>query len=889
MSSGYFNEGKDINETIYDIADHAATILGKGSEFRDKLEQYIRNGWYIVPTPVWKNFNKYSKASPISCFGVVIDDTVESILTKAVEVGMQSKIGGGTSGSFHLIRPRGSRISGGGKTNGSIAMMEIFQTIAKIISQPNRRGHFSASLDIEHDDYDEFIGALRDEHPIQSISTAVSIKDSFIHKLLQKDKVALEKIRKLLKSRYETGYPYIFFHDNVNRSKPDIFIEKNYEITHSNMCVTGDQLVVTDKGLRKVIDLYNLGEDLVLFDGEKPVKASKMKLIEENVPVFKITTNSGREHTVTDYHKVKTTKGMIECKDLKVGDKIYIQRKKGLFGSIHNPEKAFLLGLYQGDGTQRENGTVFIDLWEKDFDLIDTILDYSKKVFKKDFTFYDCMESVGGVKKKRLNLGKVDFKKGYVPTWILEADEVTQWSYLKGLFIADGTGCLTKGRNNNPLDLSLCSTDKDFLKTIQIILSNLGINARIYKGRSSGKYNLPDGKGGCKEYDCKNTFRLKIGNKSQAIIFNKNTGFLDRKGIVLENSYRDNSIKFDTVISIQEVGRENVYCTTVDSAEHVWTCNSFITSNCTEITLPNSPELTFVCCLLGMNAELFDEWKDTDAVEVGVYFLDSMLTDFVNKLKEERIKNPAFYDLIYKPSVDFVEKFRAVGMGQSGLHSYMQSKSIAFHSLKGRMVSTLIQKTIQEQAYKASEKMALEYGRPSVFEGTNINRRHATLTAIAPNTSSSFIMGAQSQSIEPYITNYYVKDLVNIKVPIKNPYLEATLAAYGKNDEETWLSILKNNGSVQHLEFLSEHEKNVFKTFLEIPPDFIIETAAARQRFIDQSQSLNLMIGSDYDPDQLLATFLLAWKAGIKTLYYQLNVSQTQEFNRNNECVGCAG
>lgn len=545
MSSGYLNEGKDINETIYDIAEHAATILGKGSEFRDKLEQYIRNGWYIVPTPVWKNFNKYSKASPISCFGVVVDDTVESILTKAVEVGMQSKIGGGTSGSFHLIRPRGSHISGGGTTNGSIAMMEIFQTIAKIISQPNRRGHFSASLDIEHDDYDEFIGALRDEHPIQSISTAVTIKDSFIHKLLQKDKVALEKIRKLLKSRYETGYPYVFFHDNVNRSKPDIFIEKNYEITHSNMC--------------------------------------------------------------------------------------------------------------------------------------------------------------------------------------------------------------------------------------------------------------------------------------------------------------------------------------------------------TEITLPNSPELTFVCCLLGMNAELFDEWKDTDAVEVGVYFLDSMLTDFVNKLKEERIKNPAFYDLIYKPSVDFVEKFRAVGMGQSGLHSYMQSKSIAFHSLKGRMVSTLIQKTIQEQAYKASEKMALEYGRPSVFEGTNINRRHATLTAIAPNTSSSFIMGAQSQSIEPYITNYYVKDLVNIKVPIKNPYLESTLAAYGKNDEETWLSILKNNGSVQHLEFLSEHEKNVFKTFLEIPPDFIIETAAARQRFIDQSQSLNLMIGSDYDPDQLLATLLLAWKAGIKTLYYQLNVSQTQEFNRNNECVGCAG
>lgn len=1038
MSRGYFNEGKDIHSTIEDIAEHSRAVLGKDEEYKQKLKKYIELGWYIEPTPVWKNFNPYSKESPISCvtgdtwintdkggkqakdiqigdlvlthknrfrkvinviptkdkndiwklkvntrmtnlyitgnhpvltnlgwvrvdeldvnkhlvavnadlkynypdirnntsynyitedglmycpievlektdkiedvydftveedhsfscagvvvhncFGVYVGDNVESIILKSAEVALQNKIGGGTSGTFSDVRPRGSKIQNSGKSNGAVSMMEIYQAVSKIISQPNRRGHFAATLDLSHGDADEFLGSLRDEHPIQSISTSVAITDEFMEKLLAGDKIAYSLMQKVIKSRYETGYPYIFFKDTANRNKPEIFEGKT--IHHSNMCVTGDQLVVTDKGLRRVIDLYTLGEDLVLFDGEKSVKASKMKLIEENVPVFKITTNSGREHTVTDYHKVKTTKGMIECKDLKIGDKIYIQRKKGLFGSIHNPEKAFLLGLYQGDGTQQENGTVFIDLWEKDFDLIDTILDYSKKVFEKDFTFYDCKESVGGFKKKRLNLGKVDFKKGYIPTWILEADEVTQWSYLKGLFISDGTSCLTKGRNNNPLDLSLCSIDKDFLKTIQIILSNLGINARIYKGKSSGKYNLPDGKGGYKEYNCKSTFRLKIGSKSQAIIFNKNTGFLDRKGVVLENSYRDNSIKFDTVISIQEVGRENVYCTTVDSTEHVWTCNSFITSNCMEIMLPNNEKETFVCCLLGMNLEYFDEWKNTDAVEIGVYFMDSMLQDFLNKMEKKRKENQEYYNVLYKPAVEFVQKYRALGMGSSGLHSYLQSKNIPFYSLTAMFHSTMIQKTIQTQAIAASEKMAMEYGRALAMEGTDVKRRHATLTAIAPNTSSSFIKNMQSQSIEPYISNYYVKDVSNVKTPIKNPYLEKLLEEKGYNTNEVWESILKNSGSVQHLDFLSQDEKDVFRTFAEIPQDFIIEMAAKRQQYICQSQSLNLMIGKDVEPDYIVYLILKAWKLGIKSLYYQLNVNQAQEFTKNKECVACAG
>lgn len=546
MSRGYFNKGKDIDQAISDIAEHSRAVLGKYSDYKNKLEKYLRKGLYVVPTPVWKNFNPYSKESPISCFGVYVDDSVESIVLKAAEVALQNKIGGGTSGTFAGVRHRGATIGDGlGKSNGSVSMMEIYQTMSKIISQPNRRGHFSATQSIEHLDFDEFIGAMRDEHPLQSISIGVTIPDSFIEKLLNGDQIALAKMQKLIKAKYETGYPYIFFEDTVNRNKPEIFHLKNLVIHHSNMCQ--------------------------------------------------------------------------------------------------------------------------------------------------------------------------------------------------------------------------------------------------------------------------------------------------------------------------------------------------------EICLPNSPEETFVCCLLGMNLELFDYWKDTDAVEIGIYFMDSMLQDFLNKMELKRLENEDHYNVLYKPAVTFVKNHRALGMGASGLHTYLKSKSIPFYSLMGRSYSTLMQKVIQTQAHEASIKMAKEFGRAGIFEGTDIERRHSTLTAIAPNTSSSFVLNMQSQSIEPSISNYYVKDVANVKTPIQDPHLKRVLQKYNKDTDEVWMSILKNSGSVQHLDFLTEEEKQVFLTFFEIPQDWILEMAADRQKYLDQSQSLNLMIGKGVGPEEVMYLILKAWKLGIKTLYYQLNVSQAQEFTKSRECISCAG
>lgn len=310
---------------------------------------------------------------------------------------------------------------------------------------------------------------------------------------------------------------------------------------------------------------------------------------------------------------------------------------------------------------------------------------------------------------------------------------------------------------------------------------------------------------------------------------------------------------------------------------------------CSEIALPSSKEYSFVCCLSSINALYFDEWKDTDAVETMVYFLDAVMSDFITKLEgyrdsedPERRQEFYFMERAYKFAVDN----RAIGVGVLGWHSYLQSKMIPFESQEAGVLNVDLFKTIHDKAYAASKEMAVKYGEPALLKG--YGRRHATLCAVAPTTSSAFILGQVSQSIEPVWSNCYVKDIEKMKVTITNPYLEKLLESKGKNTKEIWQDIRDKDGSVQHLDFLSEVEKGVFKTFAEIDQYSIIDQAGARQMFIDQSQSLNLMINPKMTTaKEINALYLDAWKNGVKTLYYQHSMNAAQVLSRKKVCVSC--
>lgn len=323
---------------------------------------------------------------------------------------------------------------------------------------------------------------------------------------------------------------------------------------------------------------------------------------------------------------------------------------------------------------------------------------------------------------------------------------------------------------------------------------------------------------------------------------------------------------------------------------------------CSEILLPSNEEWSFVCDLSSLNLLHFDEWKDTDAVETLIYFLDAVMSDFISRLEamrdsEDSHKKQVFH--LMKRAYDFACANRALGAGVLGWHSYLQSKMIPFESDQAKKINNEIFETIHKQAYEASKKMAQEYGEPSVLAG--YGRRNTTLLALAPTTSSAFILGQVSQSIEPIWSNCYVKDIDKMKVTIKNPFLEKVLEKKGHNTREVWQTIRDNDGSVQHLDILNEKEKLVFRTFAEIDPYMVIDQAADRQRFIDQGQSLNLMIDPTLSTKEVNALHLHAWKSGIKTLYYQHSMNAAQQFGRKklqenkkniitveqNMCVSC--
>lgn len=220
-----------------------------------------------------------------------------------------------------------------------------------------------------------------------------------------------------------------------------------------------------------------------------------------------------------------------------------------------------------------------------------------------------------------------------------------------------------------------------------------------------------------------------------------------------------------------------------------------------------------------------------------------------------------------------------VGLGTLGHFSYLQSNMIPFESLKAQAINLKIYRTIKEQAYAASAKLAELFGEPELLRG--YGRRNTTLMAIAPTTSSAFILGQVSQSIEPLRSNYYVKDLAKVKHTYRNPYLTEVLEQLGKNTPDVWKSILDYDGSVQHLDFLDDHHKKVFKTFQETSQFDIIEQAAARQQYIDQAQSLNLMIHPATPTKDINSLYIKAWEEGVKTLYYQFSVNAAQEFARS--------
>ena len=534
LQRGYLLDGTTPEARIRAIAAHAGNIL-QDDTFAERFHHYMARGYYSLSSPIWSNFG-LSRGLPISCFGSYIGDSIYDIMRTTAEVGMMSKIGGGTSAYFGAIRPRGSDISNNGKSDGSFNFSKLFDTIIDVISQgTSRKGQFAGYIDIDHGDIDEWLDIHTEGNPIQLMYYGVCISNAWLESMKAGDPEKRRVWAKVLQRKAETGIPYLFFKDNANAGRPDVYKDRNMTVYASNLC--------------------------------------------------------------------------------------------------------------------------------------------------------------------------------------------------------------------------------------------------------------------------------------------------------------------------------------------------------TEIMLPASDEESFVCCLSSMNLLYFDEWKHTDAPELLTQFLDAVMSEFIEKSAEI-----PFLDRAHR----FAKRHRALGLGVLGWHSYLQANRIAFDSFAAMQKNNEIFQLLQQKTLAASQTLAAKFGEPELLQG--YGRRNTTLLSIAPTKSSSFILGSVSPSVEPFKSNYHVKDLAKIKTTYKNPFLVELLEEKGLNTEKTWESILLNDGSVQHLAALNDEEKEIYKTFAEISQLAVIQQAAQRQKYIDQGQSINVMIHPDTPTRDINQLYLTAAELGLKSIYYQHSMSAAQRFNRNLlNCSSCEG
>jgi ribonucleoside-diphosphate reductase alpha chain len=277
---------------------------------------------------------------------------------------------------------------------------------------------------------------------------------------------------------------------------------------------------------------------------------------------------------------------------------------------------------------------------------------------------------------------------------------------------------------------------------------------------------------------------------------------------------------------------------------------------CSEITLATAADRTAVCCLSSVNLEEYDSWKDNEMfIPDLIRMLDNVLTHFIKNAPSEleRARYSAYME-------------RSLGLGAMGFHAYLQRHNVAFESVTAKSMNMKMFRRIKDEALRASKTLAVERGECP--DGSGYGVRNAHLLAIAPNASSSIICGNTSPSIEPYRANAFVQKTKTGSSLLKNEYLEHALDELDMNHDEVWQSIVTNNGSVQHLDFLDDYTKDVFKTGVEIDQRWVIDLAADRQQYICQSQSLNVFFPADISKQELHAIHMMAWKKKVKTLYY---------------------
>ena len=842
----------------------SACEFGSNQEHAQRLYDYASRNWFMFATPILSNAGS-KRGMPISCFLGQVGDSVREILNHHLETGFLASYGGGVAGDWSKLRSDGVHTSRGNRTQGVIPFINMMDTQMMAMQQgATRRGAYAAYLDISHPEIEEFID-LRDGRGSdqnrrclgEGFHHAVTITDNFMEavkngapwslidphtKEVKKTVQARDLWMKILISRVELGEPYIFFRDTANKHVPSFLKEKGLEVNNSNLCVAPETLILTDQGYLKISTLE--GKDVKVWNGQEFSKVTVVKTAKD-VELMRVTFSDGATLDCTPEHKFYIQERYGEPVVLATADTLRAGMRIEKFDTLPviqfnggNPDDKYYYsnGFYCGDGNKDYN---FSWVYEPKYSCIERLIG-------------EVVEDGSDVLRKRWDHGPLS--KFVVPFAATLADKL---SWLAGYFDADG--CVIDSTNGQNIQVS--STNAAFLREIKLMLQTMGVQASLTFRRPEGVYELPlnDGSNESGEFLCKEIWLLNLNctGVKQLLELGLKT---NRLVLSLKQEPQRDAQRFVTVVNTEYTGRRSdTFCFT-EPLRNRGTFNGILTGNCSEIMLPTKPDRTAVCCLSSVNLEYADSWTQnpkfiSDIVEM----LDNVLEFFINNAPPEMAS-----------AVKSAKAERSIGLGAMGFHLYLQKKLIPFESPMASGANRKLFTHIKEKALEASIRLAKERGEPEDARGSGLRFSH--LLAVAPNASIASICGNTSPSIEPFNSNAYKWNTLSGSVLVKNKELDRLLKLeYGLRGErldEVWTSIIINEGSVQHLDFMSRVHKEVFKTAFELDQNWIIEHASVRQEFICQGQSVNLFLRPDIHKNDLHKLHYSAWEKGLKALYY---------------------
>lgn len=922
-------QGSDV-KNIIERPQHLLMRVAAGlnmDSIDDAIETYqgLSDRYFVFGSPTLYNTgSRWNQLS--SCFLLKMADNIEHIYDTIKDIALISKRAGGIGVSVSDLRASGSIIRGtNGTSSGPIPFIQELNWTGRAVNQGGRRnGAIATYTEPWHADIFHFC-ELRsnkgnDEERARDIFLALWIPDLFMKRVrddgvwslmcpdecqgltqtygdefealytkYEKEKRYKRQIKAkelwfhILTQQIETGMPYMLYKDHVNRQSN----HKNLGVIQSsNLCVSGDTYVLTDKGQFPIKDIVN--QQVNVWNGKEWSDVT-IKQTGTDKKLVKITLSNGVSIKCTPEHKFYLMGGsrhqkqiMVQANQLKLSDPLIKYDLPTIKLETTNDMKyAYTHGFFCGDGTTYDNysGTL---KYPKAYL-------YGDKKKLLEHLIYESYSENTANDRYDLVLPKDLATKFFVPI-NQSTDTVLKW--LEGLCDADGTIV----RNGTNEGIQIGNIEKEFLLKIKLMLQVIGIDSKVTKSRDAMKKMMPDHKGGEKEYDCKKLYRLLIN--SNGLYKLSQLGFKPHRLIFEERLPQREASQFIKVKSIKTLDeKENTYCFT-EEKRHMGMFNGILTGQCSEIVQYTSPDEIAVCNLSSICLPRFIE-KNGDKLEFNfkkLQHIAGVVTKNLNKVIDIN-----FYPVEKAKRSNM--KHRPIGIGVQGLADVYCILDLPFDSDEARILNRKIFETIYFGALKMSMELAKKYGKYETFDyngGCPFSKgqlqfhlwglteddllmgfdwkgliediikygvRNSLLTTVMPTATTSQIMG-NIESIEPLTQNIYTRSTLAGEFIVINKYLMEKLIALKIWNKDIMDELIYDKGSIQAIQEIPDSIKAVFKTAYEIKNKPIVQQAIERGPFIDQSQSLNLFCAVP-DFEMLTSSHFYTWNNKLKTgLYY---------------------